>query len=336
MNKFFIFLGMLGLVSCGQGLPDPTLVKHVRVLAIKAEPPEVRATTTEEGEMLSTELSVLAVMPANQTIEGIEWYRCSEWQLNTNTFTCAYQNSPREQLGQGFTYTYVVDVNARLNVAAERAMTLAGGQRLEDIRLVLEVQGVWDSVNASVTAGSDSVESAKRVVLTGPAANSAAAYINLQEGGHGECEIFGVNVPVNQNPVLQGVQYFIRKDNLEGELAVDGSTVIPANRVVEMFPKIDWSSLEAYPRYEIFGATPVCRKAQEVAYVSWFCDAGSFSRRVSSERDPNNSKDLAGLWSDWTPPKKDKLPKNGVVFCWVVLRDGRGGTNWQEYSFHLE
>jgi len=59
--------------------------------------------------------------------------------------------------------------------------------------------------------------------------------------------------------------------------------------------------------------------------VSWFATGGSFdvdhTGRLESEFAQTTSDDT------WTAPKDP-----GPVFMWVVLRDDRGGVDWQEFS----
>ena len=45
---------------------------------------------------------------------------------------------------------------------------------------------------------------------------------------------------------------------------------------------------------------------------------------------------LVRLNNFWTAPKEMDIPEAGMVRCWAVLRDGRGGTDWQSFAITVE
>jgi hypothetical protein len=309
------------LAACGEGLPDPTLVEGLRVLAVRAEPPELRA-----GGATTTELTPLVVRPDGQAPDRIAWSHCRDWDLNANSFTCPFDGGDADALGEGATLSYSVDPAALLSIAAEEVAAVSEGARLREVLQLLEVTGVWDTVNVTAEAPNERVEAAKRIVVTGESAGTAAAAFAATPAG-AACAEFGAVVPPNSNPVLSGVRVRVgERDELIGP-----ATVLPAGAEAELFPEIDWSTLESHPRFEVLGDAFACTPVRETAYVSWFCDGGELGDLDTAASDPTDSQSVLGLWTDWTLPTEA-----GEVTCWVVLRDGRGGTDWQRLTLNVE
>ena len=76
-------------------------------------------------------------------------------------------------------------------------------------------------------------------------------------------------------------------------------------------------------------ADHVLRNRHESLRVSWFASAGSFS----SDHTGSTEADFANTSSnnDWRAPKEA-----GPVFMWVVLRDDRGGVDWQSFRVDVQ
>jgi hypothetical protein len=73
----------------------------------------------------------------------------------------------------------------------------------------------------------------------------------------------------------------------------------------------------------------VLTSRHESMRVSWFATAGSFE----SDHTGNVEADFALTSSDdtWTAPRQ-----SGPVFLWVVLRDDRGGSDWQSFRMDVQ
>ena len=63
--------------------------------------------------------------------------------------------------------------------------------------------------------------------------------------------------------------------------------------------------------------------------VSWFATRGTVDKdhtgRLESESDETSSDNI------WTAPEE-----TGPVFMWVVLRDDRGGVDWQSFKVDVQ
>ncbi|MEP7050723.1 MAG: hypothetical protein ABJB12_10235 [Pseudomonadota bacterium] len=76
-------------------------------------------------------------------------------------------------------------------------------------------------------------------------------------------------------------------------------------------------------------ADHVLRNRHESFRVSWFATAGSFA----SDHTGSTEADFTSTSSDntWRAPKEA-----GPVFMWVVLRDDRGGVDWQSFRLDVQ
>jgi len=337
MRRLLLALAAWALLlpACGKDLPDPTLVDRLRVLALKVEPPELRGPRRIEAE-----LSVLAVRPKGEIVQQLRWYRCSDWDLNSNSFMCPFNGLGSEELGSGETLTYSVDPDDLLELAKEQARQLAP-DRAEEVDLLVEMIGVWDTVNVSAIAGDERVESTKRIVISGESAGQAAMVMS-QFPGSEECKELGPDVPPNSNPVLIEMRYRHTETGEAGLLDDVGSVTILADEELELRPIVDWESLEPYPQIDVLAELPVCRASEEFPIVSWFCDGGKLlegdtavppAQTEAEREDPNR---LARLYTYWTAPAEKDIPLDGLVRCWAILRDGRGGTDWQGFAIRVE
>ena len=324
-----LVLALILLPSCGNDLPDPTLIDRLRVLAVKAEPPELRGSRRIEAE-----LSVLAVRPGGETVERLRWYRCSDWDLNANSFMCPFNGGESEALGSGETLTYSVDPDELLELAKQQVRALAP-ERAAEVDLLVEMIGVWDTVNLSASADDEVVETTKRIVISGDSAGQAAMLMSQLPGSE-ECAQLGADLPPNRNPVLTEMRYRHTETGVAGLLDDAGSVTLLADEQLELHPVVDWSSFEPYPQIDVLADFPVCRYSEEFPIVSWFCDGGKLAEGDTASRNEADAAQLVRLNNFWTAPREQNIPEDGLVRCWAVLRDGRGGTDWQSFAITVE
>jgi len=114
--------------------------------------------------------------------------------------------------------------------------------------------------------------------------------------------------PANRNPDLAAVR--IGPDG-GVDLALDGSTTVPANTTQRLTP---------VPAPDAKEPTPA---GPEKLGYSFFATAGSISSLRSI--DTTATGEAADTFVDWATPGTP-----GPVRIWVVVRDGRGGTGWLE------
>lgn len=114
------------------------------------------------------------------------------------------------------------------------------------------------------------------------------------------------NQPLNRNPELTGIRIF-PPDNPDLEL----TSVTPA-QVVRLEALYSPESREEYLDQETM-------KTEDMI-VSWFADFGDMERNKTTNEQTNA----------WQAPNQP-----GTVNFWVVLRDGRNGTDWRTFTLEV-
>jgi hypothetical protein len=112
---------------------------------------------------------------------------------------------------------------------------------------------------------------------------------------------------VNTNPHIAGV-------NFPPSVAPGAKTTFQASWTPD--------SVETYPVFDLVTRTLVDHR--EAMRVSWYATAGEFvhDRTGRSETETDTTTD-----NDWTAPTA-----GGVVHFWIVLRDSRGGIDFQSFD----
>jgi hypothetical protein len=253
MRRFV--LSLLLLVACGSSFAPVSLVTGLRLLGVRAEPPELRPGG-------SAELTALVADPKGGGREvSILWARCDPPGVLTDLLACQ-KPEYLTPLGSG--------LDLRVQAPADYLTTGPRGSVEERILfLVLLVQ-----------AGNESIAAFKQVNVTSQ------------------------DRPLNQNPKLSGVRATLPESDAAIQEAAPGATV-------RFIGSWEPASAEDYLKD---GET----KKEEMS-LDWFATAGSWDRNATVD-DPQNL---------WTAPTDRQ-----TVQFWLVLRDGRNGTD--STSFTLE
>jgi hypothetical protein len=121
----------------------------------------------------------------------------------------------------------------------------------------------------------------------------------------------------NTNPVIGRVLI-----SLDGATSVDVPADVPAGATVTLLVRWTAASAETFPVFD--PATRTLVDHREALRVSWFATDGEFDHdhTGAGEDDPATVTD-----NGWTAPVDP-----GVVHLWVVLRDSRGGTDYQAFD----
>jgi len=122
----------------------------------------------------------------------------------------------------------------------------------------------------------------------------------------------------NINPVLLGVE-------MDGQPLGEQPVSLPFGSQISLAPIVDESSRQTYRR------EGEDEDLLEDFLFSWFSTAGEFSeRRTILDVDSHGERlDI----NEWTLDGEYTLP--GPVTLWIIVRDGRFGTAWQEFSFEV-
>jgi hypothetical protein len=277
----FIFLFVLvSAVGCDSPFPPQTLVERLRILGVRAEPPEVDITS-------QVELSALVADPQGEGRQlEYTWVIC--------LFELGYAAADIPCPGPDSFYLPGNGETTQLNLPELVAWLSSFDFPVEDFQGI-EITKLPLFVGLEVTAnGSDEkVRGVKRITI-------------------------GLNqdiANVNHNPTLLGVEV---EDQVYGE----DPLVVYTNQEVSLNPLIDESERETYVRE---GEE---EQRTEDYLFSWYSSKGEFSDRRTIVDVDTKGRPLQV--NKWTAPAEP-----GLVTLWVILRDGRFGTDWLEFEIEV-
>ena len=208
--------------------------------------------------------------------------------------------------------------------------------------------GFFQPVILSVHAGTESISSLAETRITCGLANGA-----------GDIDAFRTATKTNENPAITAVTAVNLDNTVLSDGAVDGPLHVPVGTRVAL--NVSWPPCPSEPVCgdgmctsgetalgcaEDCQSDPVgCTGAESYGYVdpttgqlaprheamrvAWFATQGSFE----DDHTGRTEDDFAVNFSDntWQAPSTP-----GLVFMWVVLRDARGGTDWQSFQLQVE
>jgi len=310
-------------VGCDMGFDNPSLVKDLRILGLRSDPPEF---VGDDYADMDRDVSI-SVLLADPTGEGEESgltcllracvlpsdYRC-DWQDSTVVLA----SGPCS------------DGDNRFDV------TIPAGL----IRETREADPTWQAIKFGIAEAIQQGLPPEVADMGKTMYSGAAVWVEIVvTGGLHELRglksvVFSPENPLgrvaNSNPSIVGVR-------LNGQA---GGTVaeIPFSPNEQI--RID--VLKTYDSKETFilptfdppgGSTPI----EEYMTIAFYSDTGRFSSAVTTDQpynlfnvDPDNPDEEEKppeMWSTWTTPSIDELTSGKVRF-WFVLIDGRGGTDW--------
>lgn len=334
IKRLLIIAALLALPFTGCSEPDydpPTLIKNLRVLAVRAEPPYLGIAPTN-----------LSTFSVGQT-EGAElcyaWALCAfAWENNGN-YECL---DPDLQVDLG-------------NGATAKAGLLDLAPALEKLPAVLAKKGLQPPNDVNVDGATDSNTEQQQDV---EAANGLEVKILFQVS---EARVWGGTCPKDTAKMLakpcptrdgcmfghKGLEVAIpRQDGKPVQaihtnptlemLALNGvpwpADVTPTIAVYKAAAETDLNALNDLKGVELRPVWPetseeLIAKSKEPGIpdrkermiFSFFSNAGAFQYRRTGDSVPENG-------------YQSKTPADGkttqTVAIWVVMRDGRGGTDW--------
>jgi hypothetical protein len=302
--------------ACSNNLPDASLIESLRVLAVRADLPEV-----SPGQTVELDALVVGVDPSEVTYQ---WYACLVSQASTGGFgggdsdgaglngvaagvsTCEeiHARDPQKAMNLGTGATAKVTIPADFLSPENIAAAYGLPEGLPELVLVAftSVAGVNMTIHLTVSAGEEVVKVTK--------------HVNVSEAPD-----------INANP--EGSAFLLRAAPYEDEwpTTVDAD---PSGGCLAEAVSIDKGEFivrpvnipDPAPLYNALVSTTDPRlpfdliERDEVQYYSFFASQGEFSsRQIKSTGDPSVS---------WTFEEEPTTP----VSLWIVIRDGRGGVNW--------
>lgn len=309
-----LFASWPSLWGCGeQPLARRSRVSGPRVLAIVAEPPEVRP-----GERVS-----IRAVTGGLTMEPtFRWWVCARPEATT-TFSAAstFGVAEPDQGCFGDAAVGTVELPSRgpsvtLSVPADLltridALSAVYGRRLpvETLRTLARTVGLPFTIALEMSHGTTTVRAIKRVVVKDtmdPNVNPPRPRFRFgiaPDGGHGGVAI----VPLEGDDDPCG-----REDRAPLQ-------VHPGQRV-EIAPDPNESAW--LQEYDTLDSSGHISRLRETAFYSWFATDGWFS--ADRTRIPTRN-------TFWTAPNRP-----GSVTHWLVVRDGRGGTSVCRYVVDVQ
>ena len=258
-----LLIAALALAGCPAGLEEQSHISKLRVLAVRADPPEL--ILDPDAGLPSTTLTALAVTPAGEA-ESVRFSLCTEISTAPSpTLPC-----PGDA---GIDLPDAGPLAARLDLSDPRILELAASVQFDAGPVIPALdQGVPLLVGFSARSGDEQLDGFETITLRTPARS-----------------------PPDFNPQLTDLQ-------------IDA---VSAGKKVRLQP-ITAPKDDSSKRY----------------LFSFFATAGSISSLHST--DTTASGGSAPTWVEWTAPDAPQQ-----VRLWVVVRDGRGGTDWLERSVQV-
>ncbi len=339
-EKYFCRLRPLDLVislllvlgGCSNDLPAASFVDKLRVLAVRAEPPEVAPGAT-------TQLDFLAVEPLVQQLDGAApsplsavWLACA---LPTGTLTVApcgvgsglsastmppsckdQPSAPLCLIGTDATASYTTDANVLAGAAATQILLTVAVADTDAgaIGCLLDIA----NNNGLPTNPDHCVVSLKRLDISDPAQRTTAP---------------------NANPTL--ADFYATTPSGYAQTLDDG------NGVWQYAPGPDKAQWDIAAHRSDDAAEKKPDGTYEALTVSWFTTAGHLDGGRSLYLPPGcyQPSDCAdqlpetGADTLWYAPTQDQaapyVDASGLVDFWAVIRDDRGGVGWRAGSLLL-
>lgn len=301
---------LLALASgCATDFEDPSIVLDLRVLGVRATPPEVMVEVDPDDPFALAALDVPDVEVCALVADP-----AADRELSFELFMCAPTRSGRCDDPDGRRVAITADRMPDPDRSAGE--TLACGVISGDASL-WEV--LSDSVRADVLAGFGGI-GVQVEISVGPADRGERIYATKRV-------LYSPKIPesraANDNPSLDGM-------TADGEPSAIGRCADPdtvglrvePGQVVELSPVESEGARETYVLPTFDGGE---REFVENLSYAWFAGDGEFSAETTGG--PVDAFGLAPtLATEWIAP--EALEPGDAIDIWVVARDERGGAVW--------
>ena len=288
----------LGAVGCKPDFGTPaSLVTERRILAVKAEPPEVRPGMTAS-------FTGLVVSPdGTEASPAIDWALCTTPKpLDENNVVAA------ACLDDGLTAVASATPTTMATVPADVCALFGPNPPPQ-----LPGQPPLRPRDPDVTGGYYQPLRARSGEVTAFALERVIC--DLAQAGADLAVQYAMSYQANGNPSLLPLSATVNG----APVALDA---LPAGQPIDF--TVGWpdGAAESFPVFDLTTTSLVTHR--ESLRVSWFASGGSFAHEVTG-RDEN---DVATTTDDvWTAPAAA-----GPVHLWIVLRDSRGGVDFAAYE----
>ena len=330
-----LLLAASSMVACDPpALPPTWQISDVRVVAMRAEPPEIAP-----GD--STTLSVLIGNPRDEPL-SLLWFPC----VDQGGFGCADlgfgEDTPTDLLPQfGDTFTYTAAGESFDPFWDE----LSAEERIEGLAVAVNLIVIREDPTTLQAAffqafaeGEDAVSELFDRYLGD--ALVAVKRVQVSEPGGAETdpsvECFGLTeIERNKNPTPRGTDWRRRSDDTSPPAwwfpVPEEDIVVKPGERIDIWPRIYNPDIEQYLFVDSNGNTE-CRR--EEPYFAWLAEGGTLSTSYSFTPSVNPAGSQRRLV--WQAPQADEWPLNERIRIWHVVRDRRGGIGWSPLWFRFE
>lgn len=320
----------LGAGGCGE-FEVPSVVLDLRVLAMRAEPPEVVIPVTLE------ELPALAEDPARvqEILEDLP-----------DVEVCALIADPADSRALEFTLRACAPTdNLRCDEAEAAPVDIASGT-VEDPEEAATPVVACGTLAPSLSLFLVLQEALENDPLAGFGGVPAMVELSVRPAGAPLEEAqyavkrvtYSVDHPpgrvANQNPSLAAVAREIGEDQTVAmPLGRCGDFAAPTLRPEDTLNFVPEEAMGAREEYTVATFDGGTRTFTENLTYWWYATGGSWQRHTTG-----GPRDVAGndppLDSEWTPPSDLDGPREFQF--WVVQRDERGGASWYQSCARVE
>jgi hypothetical protein len=323
------------VAGCAGDVPSPTLVEDLRVLAVRAEPPEVLV--DRDGGGVQVAFQALVVDPRGPTMAW-RWGFCPV----ESTQTCADFAARRAEAPAEF--QPVLDATRteqRAGQSAPDPATRALGVDPFPVAIPPDLfayhlqtsglglgNGSWVSAVLALEAGPETLQAQKRVVLNArdlsqwnPELAAFGWQVCAAGGPTDGCVALAART-ANHNPEIASVEVARSKLADAPFAPLDGPLAVAPGEVIRLRPVLAPGAEEHYQTIEstLQANDLVVVDHTEEAVISWFATAGKFGAEQTT---PQLTKTLDNTFTAPTTP-----PADGRLSLYLVVRDQRGGVGW--------
>jgi len=294
--SLILMFSILVLAACTDEVSQASVIDSMRVLAIALDKPEA-----SPGDMINAEVLV-ADPEGNGRRLNFAWLVCP-LDYDSEAYECSSE-------GNSFFLPYFAenDPKASFFIPSDVLDSIPGSEEGPEQRTV--------SVGVFICAGGKLEIEAEELEQSCVGGDALFAYKRL---------IVSRNKKQNRNPEIlevtrrdegsgkTGIKFFENGKNSVNGCNPDGECVVQNIRAA-----LKSKLIEKYER-TIFNET---EEVDEEPFLAWFATSGEF--RFNRSVDPVDEDEI--VWQNYWKP-----PESGIVQMWVVVRDGRGGTDWTSF-----
>ncbi len=286
-----IVIAVTGWCACSPGFEEPYEVLDLRVLAMRAEPPEVLVRTPADA----ARPIAISILLADPTFPG-------------RALTCRLQSC------------VLSDINRRCEVP-EDTVILAEGPCADGVTtfpVTFPAELLADVQAADPTGGYSGLAVWVELVVSGGGPELHAI----------KSVVFSAELPegrtANRNPLITG----LRIDDAEATLSADVPWQADVPVRIEVTRAEDAKETYTLPTFE--GGTVTLKEYMRFSFYAdagSFSQAYTTDKPENFLAVSPDEEIPIDLFVDWTPPE-GAAPEGTPVRFWFVLDDGRGGVDW--------